>query len=1198
MTAVVAVQAPSAAAPAASARTATAVAQDERTALRQALSTGSRVEVLDDRTAFTQVFAEPTGRLTYESTVAPQRLKQQDGSWRDIDLTLHSVDGYVRPAVSVADVRFSAGGSGPLVTMVEDGATFTVGWPGGVLPAPAVSGDSATYAEVLPGVDLVVRATERGFAHVLEVKNANAAANTALRQITFDLGGDARVRRFSDGSLQAVAGAQLLASATAPAMWDSRTSRPAPEGTGTAAHAAGAAAEPHSNTSSSSAGPGDAATVKAVKTGLTRGGDLILEPDAALLSSTADYPVFIDPAWSSGKSKWAYATSNNTNNSDTSVARVGKDPDSGKVYRSFFEFPTNALKAKHVESAYVQMKLDHSWSCTNTWTYMFHSNAIGSTPRTAWSTKLIARLSAAESHANEGSGCADSPQPDMTVNFTGSAVTSLIQSIADKSAAAVAVAFSAGSENGDNETSTDRWKKFFPGNAKLIADVDAKPAKPNNIQVNGVACTSAGISIGVTNPYFSAVFPDGDTGQSIKGTWEWYEVVNSTWPAKTAPAQTSAAANNRGTTVRVSGATNGKKYAVHAKGTDPAPYSITSGWSDWCYFTIDTTAPQVTATPITLPGGPGQIGTFQISSPATDVVMFRYGWNESVTNEIVAGIDPNVDGKTATITVTAPKYGINVLYLQAIDATKNKGYGSREFLVDRPTPAVARWGLEAYPGRDAAAALADGQPSLAGDTPLTATGAAWADDGRLVGGENLTFAGAGGLTTQTGVVDTTTNFGVVAQVKLDSLAGNQNIVSQDGAHVANFQLEYRSDDVNRDGTADKSWCFTMRTSDVDRAAFLAACAVNSAVAGQWTLVAGGYDAAARKLGVWVNGVQKAEVDAPMAWPSNGPVRIGNRKYTSSSYLDNLYGSVAQVQVFDRILVEDDFTGQLASDERSGGVNEPGMLQPVEVGHWDFEVAAPCYDTSIPETCEAPDVDAWGRRLALTQGTWIERGNQGLGAEFDNRHWIDDPSDPNYQKVTEERGTSQRNIAAAEQPVQWQDTPVLRTDQSFTVSVWAQAEHFEDGNSAVVSQRGTKQGAFHLGVRKSTINGVTGLHWAMATIDKDADVGENWTIVSAAPLLTDDNDAGEWTHLVGVYDAAAKELRLYVNGELAGSAPLNSLWNAAGVLSVGAACWSADNTTGAWLDQWFGGIDDLIVFQGALTGAQVLTLHDQQAAPEI
>jgi hypothetical protein len=293
----------------------------------------------------------------------------------------------------------------------------------------------------------------------------------------------------------------------------------------------------------------------------------------------------------------------------------------------------------------------------------------------------------------------------------------------------------------------------------------------------------------------------------------------------------------------------------------------------------------------------------------------------------------------------------------------------------------------------------------------------------------------------------------------------------------------------------------------------------------------------------------------------------------------------------------DFTGQLAAEEGSGGVDEPGILQPLEVGRWDFETAVPCYDPSIADTCEAPDA-AWGRRLALTQGSWIESGNQGLGAEFDKQHWIDDPDDPNYLKVTEERGTSQRNIALDGEPARWQDTPVLRTDQSFTVSVWAQAEHFEDGNSAVISQRGTNQAAFHLGVRKSTINGVTGLHWAMATIDKDADLGENWTIASAAPLLTDAGDAGEWTHLVGIYDAAAKELRLYVNGDLAASAPLSTLWNATGVLSAGGAYWSADNTTGAWTDQWFGGIDDLFVYQGALTAAQVHALHDQQAGPDV
>jgi hypothetical protein len=54
---------------------------------------------------------------------------------------------------------------------------------------------------------------------------------------------------------------------------------------------------------STPAGPGDAATVGTVETELTAGGDLVLKPDAAMLSPQAAFPVFIDPAWSMGKSR-------------------------------------------------------------------------------------------------------------------------------------------------------------------------------------------------------------------------------------------------------------------------------------------------------------------------------------------------------------------------------------------------------------------------------------------------------------------------------------------------------------------------------------------------------------------------------------------------------------------------------------------------------------------------------------------------------------------------------------------------------------------------------------------------------------------------------------------------------------------------------------------------------------------------------
>jgi len=268
-------------------------AADVMSAARLAQATGTRVEVASERTEYAQLFAEPTGRFTYESAVTPQRVHRADGSWADIDPTLVTSGGTIRPRASAADVQFSAGGTGPLVTLVRNGRTLTLSWPLGSLPAPTLAGDSATYANVLPDVDLVVRATRDGFSHVLAVKTAAAATNSRIRQITFDLGGTAQIRRAGDGSLAAVGGGGVVASAAAPMMWDSATA--VAGAAGKSAADAGASTDP-----STASAPADTARTAPVGTALTSAGDLVLQPDAALLAN-ATFPLFIDPAWSTGK---------------------------------------------------------------------------------------------------------------------------------------------------------------------------------------------------------------------------------------------------------------------------------------------------------------------------------------------------------------------------------------------------------------------------------------------------------------------------------------------------------------------------------------------------------------------------------------------------------------------------------------------------------------------------------------------------------------------------------------------------------------------------------------------------------------------------------------------------------------------------------------------------------------------------------
>ncbi|MGC4837585.1 hypothetical protein ACLQ3D_24095 [Micromonospora vinacea] len=142
------------------------------------------------RTELAEVVAQPDGRMRFEAAVEPQRTRK-DGKWTDVDLDLApGPDGGLRPAASVADVSFCAGGNGPLVTLKRGGKTMMMSWPGGSLPAPEVSGDAVTYRNLLTEVDLVVRATRTGFAHALVVKSAAAAANPAVRQIRFGLSGD------------------------------------------------------------------------------------------------------------------------------------------------------------------------------------------------------------------------------------------------------------------------------------------------------------------------------------------------------------------------------------------------------------------------------------------------------------------------------------------------------------------------------------------------------------------------------------------------------------------------------------------------------------------------------------------------------------------------------------------------------------------------------------------------------------------------------------------------------------------------------------------------------------------------------------------------------------------------------------------------------------------------------------------------
>ncbi len=107
--------------------------------------------------------------------------------------------------------------------------------------------------------------------------------------------------------------------------------------------------------------------------------------------------------------------------------------------------------------------------------------------------------------------------------------------------------------------------------------------------------------------------------------------------------------------------------------------------------------------------------------------------------------------------------------------------------------------------------------------------------------------------------------------------------------------------------------------------------------------------------------------------------------------------------------------------------------------------------------------------------------------------------------------------------------------------------------------------------------------SFARLSSDAD-GTATVIAATSTPLT-----GTWYHIVGVDDATAGTLTLYVDGQSMGSVAYTGGWAASGNVLIGQGFYS-----GAQTDYVDGSIDDVELFSTALSAAQVVAL-DQPAA---
>ncbi|MFE2432091.1 LamG-like jellyroll fold domain-containing protein [Streptomyces sp. NPDC059373] len=153
-------------------------------------------------------------------------------------------------------------------------------------------------------------------------------------------------------------------------------------------------------------------------------------------------------------------------------------------------------------------------------------------------------------------------------------------------------------------------------------------------------------------------------------------------------------------------------------------------------------------------------------------------------------------------------------------------------------------------------------------------------------------------------------------------------------------------------------------------------------------------------------------------------------------------------------------------------------------------------------------------------------------------------------------------------------PVVDTTASFSVAAWVKLGSV-GGYQTFVSTDGSAVSGFYFQLRDDTGT------FAFTRLPADSTSANSTAAIAGATFAP---SAGTWYHLVGVDDVAAGVVRLYVNGVLEGEAPCTTRWKATGTTAVGRGMYG-----GSQVDQVHGLIDDVYVFDSALTGAQAAVL---------
>ncbi|MGX1886308.1 LamG-like jellyroll fold domain-containing protein [Streptomyces sp. NPDC055287] len=1090
-----------------------------------------------------EVFATPEGDLEAREYLRPVWARV-DGRWKPVDTDLTSVSGgMIAPKAATVEVAFSGGGSGPMVRMEKAGREMELSWPS-ALPKPSLMGDTATYADVLPSVDLRLTASPDGFSQLLVVKNAEAAASEELAELRLKLDADGmKVKETAEGGLRAVdAGAQgTVFEASTPLMWDSSNGDAAAESnrasrTLTARDTLALAddAEPRGEP-----GAGESGQLAPVGVEIPAGGDeLVLTPDTEVLKGEDTvYPVFIDPQWYSPRATswtmaskyWAGSPQWKFNGKSTEgVGYCGWSycaPHDTK--RVFYQIPVSKFAGKTILSAEFVVR--------NTWSASCQDRGVE-----LWQTKGISTSTTWNSQSESGFWVKELGSKSFAYGFEGCeakdaefSVQSAVQAAANDKDPSMTFGLRASSES-----DAYGWKRFSD-KAFLRVKYNRPPPQVKMSQLSmqyGGTCKKPGSA--KRNRSLGTIYadnvtdPDGDNvSVQFQASWD-----GGSWK----PERTKTKKSGSDFSISLPSSIPQNKqihwYVSSYDGAQHSPWSYT-GDATACYFYYDNTAPRSPSIssdeyPASRPEDPddpwfdgmGKYGTFDITANDNQVTKYWYGVNvdPSSKNTITTA-----SGAAKALRMLPPRTGVNTLYVSSLDAAGNvsapTGY---RFRVKAGQPERADWALDEAPGATEAKADAGVfTASLVGGAAPGALG---------VKGTAVAFDGTDDYAkTDIPTVRTDTGFSVSAWAKLSKTPDEAAIIAaQPGNHAPGFELYYSK-------TYDR-WAFNQYKADTADAGItrVMQASAGGATVNAWSHLVGTFSSTYDEMKLYVNGKLAGTVTYDSPWDARRGLQIGAGSY--SGQLKSFFpGSIDELQIFDKPLAPEEVTRLHGKESLTSG-------RPARVV---FPMDKPVDMNADPTLLiGTPDVLA-----AQYHGAPV------LGAEGVKGGALTLDGNDDYAST---------------------GRPMLNNQSSFAVAAWVKLPKTKPDHAAVIAtQAGTHKPGFELYYSAGYDR------WVFNQYSADAADG---TPIRAMQAEGKTAQGGEWAHLAGVHDTVANTLTLYVNGTLAGTASVNPTWYAAGAFQIGAG--SFDGKPGNFFP---GQIDDVSLFDRPLSAGEVQQLFKQR-----